>query len=88
MQVVDWVIKNENRKRATILLETFFNKLDSDDEYRFIKAYTAQTVARVCLENKVTWDDAEKWAQEAVRLQPYSFAISDTMGQVYRTKLR
>ena len=79
--LIEDVIETKGLQSAKCLLEVGFESLPSQDD----KALVAQALSRLLMED---FADAEKWAEEALHLQPNNFTMHDTKGQVYKRKLR
>ncbi len=81
-QVIEAIIKSENKERAVDVLECAYNVMDDG----FNKAHIAQTIARIYRDWDGMWKRARKWAHNAVEQAPKNFAIRDTLGRVYLSK--
>jgi len=94
--ILDISEKPHGKEKAIELLEVGFAHLTRKED----RAYVAQGLARFHIYNgeldvvklpvvdvKSTMDKAETWAQQAIALHPFNFAMYDTLGQVYKKKL-
>ena len=78
------VIRDEDKEKAVALLQAAYYKVGQN----FNKAMLAQALARVFCDGAYDLVKAKTWAFEALGQEPRSFAITDTVGQVYKTILR
>ena len=69
------------RAAAKGLLEIGFAALTQDKD----KGFVAQALARLLI---TQFQEAERWAQVAVRILPNNFTMQDTLGQVYKKRLK
>ncbi len=76
--------RGNNHKRCINLLELAANLFSTDPFYP--QALARFYYIEVKEENK--YDEAEKWAEEAIKRDPNKSHIMDTLGQVYKNHLR
>jgi hypothetical protein len=82
-ELIEDVMIKTNHETAKDLLEIGFHNLPRDED----KAFIAQALARLQIEQQ-KFEEAENWAKEAIALLPVNFTMHDTIGQVYKKKLR
>ena len=81
--ILDILEQDRGKEEAIELLEVGFTHLTRPED----KAYVAQGLARFHIYDGEL-DKAENWAQRAIALHPFNFAMYDTLGQVYKKKTR
>ena len=80
-ELIEEVKKTAGIEAAKHLMEVGFNALPRDDD----KGFIAQALARLLMDN---FEEAEKWALEAKERLPNNFTMNDTIGHVYKRRLK
>ena len=82
-ELIEDVMIKTNQETAKDLLEVGFLNLPRDED----KAFIAQALARLQIEQQ-KFEEAENWAEKAISRLPNNFTMHDTIGQVFKRKLR
>ncbi len=84
-ETFSWFIKDiedrENISEAVSVMETASEIFEQDP-------YFPQNVSRLCYIRQEDYEKAEEWAQEAIKRAKCNSYIADTLGQVYKNRLR